>query len=139
VIVGLFEELLPLLRWHADRKGESLDDWFNRQLHERVAGKRLSRPVDGWARVRLSSGDVNVSEERWSLERLANFEAFHQLDQPVRPEEALAVFRGWGREVLIDGQKRVNYRLKKQIDGEHRVFIIEPQNHQANPFPGAKG
>jgi hypothetical protein len=31
----------------------------------------------------------------------------------------------------------VNYWRKKQVDGEHRVFVVTPRVDRANPFPGA--
>ena len=132
------EELVPLLQWHSERKRQSLDDWFHRQVHERVSGERLKKPKDGWARVRLTHDEVDVSEERWPLEHLERLGKFHDLDKPSGPEEALVVFRGWGRTLLIDGQKRVNYFHKTRRDGEHRVLVVQPRTERADPFPGAR-
>jgi hypothetical protein len=102
------DQLKAILQWHADRKNQSLDDWFTRQLHERVLGKRLSAPIEGWARVRLEEKEVKVTEERWSLEELLKLAGWNQVMKPQRTDIPLVIFRGWGQECLIDGNNRLN-------------------------------
>jgi len=131
----LLDELKDVLQWHATKKGMPLDEWFTQQLHERVRNCRLGRPITGWAWVRLEDGQVRVLDEQWPLERLQRFQRWHKDEEPERTDPPLAVFRGWGTERLIDGQTRVNLWRKTGNIGPHRVLVVEPLLHIANPFP----
>ncbi len=132
----LLDEVKDALRWHARRKGIRLDEWFTQQVHERVRGHRLGKLAPGWASVRLEDEQVRVLDGRWPLERLQEFPRWHAKDEPKRADPPVVVFRGWGVQCLIDGQTRVNLWGKTTNVGPHRVLVVEPRLHLAEPFPG---
>jgi len=133
----LLEEVKALLIRHARNRGESIEQFFNRQLHERILGRRLGEPMQNVRLLRLSDDEVNILEELWSLEQLKVFPQWHRNENPARTDVPLIVFRGWDRVFLIDGQSRVNRWSARCDKGPHRVLVIEPQSHVTNPFPSA--
>src|SRR5947209_2064984 len=103
----LLQELIAVLKPQAQQ--EAHDVFFTRQLHERVCGLRLKKPISGWTNVRLVDGQVSVVEEFWSLERLLKFQPWHNRTDPRKQDVPLVIFRGWRVQALIDGQTRVNH------------------------------
>jgi len=132
----LLQEIKALLTWHAGDR-ESIEQFFNRQLHERIIGRRLDKPLPNVRPLRLSDDEVNILEEFWSYEQLKVLPRWHKKENPSRTDVPLIVFRGWGGVFLIDGQSRVNRWSATCDKGPHRVLVIEPQSHVTNPFPSA--
>lgn len=133
----LLDELNEVLKWHAGTK-ESLDQFFNRALHERVSNKRLpkGKHQPGWETAQLSEAEVIVCDELWTLEELLQFSQWHERAQPARTNVPVVVFRGWGQRCLIDGQTRINRWRKLGDTGPHRVLVVEPVREVMDPFPG---
>ena len=132
----LLQEIEALLTWHAGDR-ESIEQFFNRQLHERIIGHRLDTPLLNVRPLRLADHEVNILEEFWSNEQLKVFPRWHEKENPSRIDVPLIVFRGWDGVFLIDGQSRVNRWCATRDMGPHRVLVIEPQSHVTNPFPHA--
>jgi hypothetical protein len=134
-LTTLLSELTKLLSWHADKKREAVESFFNRQLHERIHGHGLSRPIPGWRLVQLSHDQVHVLEERWPLEKLLEFPSWHDRAKPTVGDAPLILFRGWGQLRLIDGFNRINHWRHTSNAGPHRVLAVEPLMDVRDPFP----
>jgi hypothetical protein len=74
---SMLEEMKALLKPHSGGK-ESIDEFFNRQLHERIVGMRLDQPLPNVRLLRLSEDEVTVSEEFWSNAQLKAFHPWHR-------------------------------------------------------------
>ena len=81
--------LKSVLQPHADANG---DFWFNRQLHERVEGKRRAALKPGWETVRLH-GDVTVVREDWPVDRLLRWVECRGAYRRPKPGESLGEHR----------------------------------------------
>jgi len=130
---NLLEEMKAVLKPHTGSK-ESIEQFFNRQLHERIVGERLDQPMPTVRLLQLSDYEVDVLEESWSNAQLKTFPPWHTRKNPVRTDVPLIVFRGWGKLCLIDGQKRVNLWIATENDGPHRVLVVEPHSNVTDPF-----
>ena len=130
----LLDELKAVLDPHARKTGESIEQFFNRQLHERIVNDRLAKPLGNVRSLQLSYEEINVIEESWSNAQLSAFTQWHQIKVPARSDVPLIVFRGWGKLCLIDGQKRINMWTSTRNDGPHRILIVEPKSDVRDPF-----
>jgi hypothetical protein len=129
----MLDELKAVLKWHCSN-GETIDQFFNRQMHERILDRRLTQPLADIRHLQLSDEEVTVKEELWSIEQFKVFPRWHTLQKPARTDIPLVVFRGWKRLLLIDGQSRINLWTDTRNDGPHRVLVVEPKSDVADPF-----
>jgi hypothetical protein len=130
---SMLDELKSVLAPHTSQT-ESIDQFFNRQLHERIAGHRRDHPLPNVRLLQLSNTEVNILEEFWPTAQLKDFPSWHTRIKPARTDAPLIVFRGWGRLCLIDGQTRVNSWIDTGNNGPHRVLVIEPRDNITDPF-----
>jgi hypothetical protein len=130
----MLEKLEAVLKPHAMRTGETIEQFFNRQLHERIVGERLAQPVANVRLLQLSNAEVNIVEELWSTGQLKVFPPWHTINKPAQTDVPLVVFRGWSKLYLIDGQKRVNLWISTENSEPHRVLVVEPKANVSNPF-----
>jgi hypothetical protein len=134
--VSLFDELAAALKGQL-HPGEGLDDFFTRVVHKQVLREQLWAPRNDWAQIKLVDEMVTVSAENWTNDDLRRLRPWHDRKKPVTPpHRPIVVFRGWGQELLIDGQNRVNLWLADGVPGPHRVLVVAPRKEHPNPFPG---
>ena len=130
----LLDELKAVLEPHTRTTGETIEQFFNRQLHERIVDHRLDQPLPNVRLLQLSDAEVNILEELWSTAQLKGFPLWHKKIRPAKTDVPLVVFRGWGKLCLIDGQTRVNLWSAVGNNESHRVLIVEPQSTIIDPF-----
>ena len=135
----LLQEVRNSLAGHAARTGETIDQFFTRQVHERVQGERLlpKQTVPGWTNLRLVDGLVVVHAEQWPLEALDFKPPWHSSLVSSSHHQSPVVFRGWGYKCLVDGQSRVNIWNQLRGPSPYRVLVVEPRKALDNPFPSA--
>ena len=130
----MLAELKAVLKWHC-RNGETIEQFFNRQLHERIVDHRLTEPVGNVRSLQLSDEEVNVVEEFWATAELfKKFPPWHKRKNPARTDMPIVVFRGWERLLLIDGHSRINLWTATGNDGPHRMLVVEPKSDVIDPF-----
>src|SRR5947209_2839804 len=102
---SLLDEVKSLMKWHADQIStpETVEEFFNRQLQERILCRQLGKPEPSLRRLQLSDAEVRVLDERWQLRQITFFVPWHDQANPNRLDVPLIVFRGWDRKCLIDG------------------------------------
>lgn len=74
----------------------------------------------------LTRAMLSVTRERWPLERLAALvhPDAHGRARPKRDELPVLVLEWRGRHFLIDGQNRINRRVRNRHAGPHEVIVI---------------
>ncbi len=132
----MLDELIAVLKPHIGQK-ETIEHFFNRQLHERIVRRPLLEPLADMRLLRLSDEEINVIEEFWSTAQFKVFDPWHTRKNPVRTDIPVVVFRGWDKLLLIDGQNRVNLWNAMGNHEPHRVLVVEPQPKIIDPFSTA--
>ncbi len=127
----LLRELELSLQGHL-QKDESVENFFNRQLQERVSGEKLDGLKLGIQLLRLSAEVVEVCDEEWHLDRLIPIAKWHTRTLTASEGRPLVIFRGWGMTHLIDGNNRVNIWKSRGDLGPHRSLIVTPRPGVAN-------
>jgi len=130
---SMLDELKSVLAPHTSPR-ESIDQFFNRQLHERIVRNRLDQPLPDVRLLQLTHAEVNIFEEFWPTAQLKAFPPWHTNIKPAQTDVPLVVFRGWGKVCLIDGQTRVNLWNSTGNNGPHRILVVEPKSDVPDPF-----
>src|SRR5213594_531993 len=93
-------EVKERLQVHAQGVGETVDEFFNRQLTERITGQRIAprSAVFGRTTLRLTAAHVEVVEEFWFCDQLRLLPRWHDRQCPSSEERPIILFRD-AREV----------------------------------------
>lgn len=134
--MALLAEAKAAMQWHAGRSPEAIDIFFNRQLHERILGRPLTELVPNTITIRLDT-DVTIGEELWRLDQIEAFVPWHNRAEPKRLDIPLIIFRGWGKQCLIDGFNRRNFLAAQRPFESQRALVIQPLPSFCHPFPNA--
>ena len=127
---ALWEEAKAQLGFHA-RPGHDWLDTLNRLWRK----NRFVMSMDGVLKLAepppvLTREMLEVSRERWPLERLAPLVHVdsHDRARPKSDERPILLLEWQGRHFLIDGINRINRRARDKQAGPHEVIVIHGRN-----------
>jgi len=116
----LWAEACDVLRWH-NKNADSCIQTLNRLW------RKSPWVADPGALPVLAERQLQLTEERWSLERLEDLlhERQRTLNTPHSVTPPIIVVRWDGTDYLIDGRTRINYWARSETKGPHRTLVIE--------------
>lgn len=117
-----WEELCSIISHHS--KGEpSCEKVLRRLFHKALAFHRIDERPD------LKQSGLTVRREHRQRVALGSLltEGHRTEDEPQMEDRAIVVVVWRGKELLIDGRRRINRWLRTGAAGEHPVLVVTIQ------------
>ncbi|MGH8251538.1 MAG: hypothetical protein ACREVI_12715 [Steroidobacteraceae bacterium] len=119
----LWHEMCEVMKWH-NRPRHCCVDTINRLLakHPVTKGQRKT--------IRVTRESLVISAETRSIEQL--WQLIHRKHLTRKPpgttEVAVVVLRFGGNEYLLDGRRRINHWMRRNVAGPHRVLVLHARD-----------
>ena len=118
----MIKDVKRLLKWHADFKGETVDQTLYRLFDEHGVKRRMDFPA-------LKFVTMKIRREVWNTDQLEKLvEKHHRIEGLDEEHELRPIVAVQYEDVfyLIDGNNRVNKWIDEGNTKPHKVYILEP-------------
>ena len=119
----LWERVHASFEWH--RKAAREPD--TQTTLNRIAAKCIAKRADATATRSFDASNCVVREERLSVDELCELERYHDRAVPARDVEPIVVLAYQGRNIVIEGNTRVNKWCAEGGSKLRSAIFVEPK------------